>query len=57
MYMYLFLKSEKVFVAIAITHTYITTVYRIVGKFQGVLIFVIFMTNLLVTKFSTRENF
>ena len=31
--------------------------YRIAGNFQGVLIFVIFVTNLLVTKSSTHENF
>ena len=30
--------------------------YRIAGKFRGVLIFVIFLVELVVTKFSTNEN-
>ena len=30
--------------------------YRIAGKFRGVLIFVIFVVELVVTKFSTHEN-
>ena len=31
-------------------------IYRIAGKFRGVLIFVIFVVELVVTKFSTHEN-
>ena len=38
------------------THMYIAYVYRMVGNFRGVLIFVIFVVDLAVMEISTHEN-
>ena len=42
---------------LSFTTTFTGRNYRIAGNFRGALIFVIFVTNLLVTIFSTDENF